>query len=69
MIRVQLLSHRKDKTMETREGGIPPSLRMRARMVLSTLSNPVLISKNREKTFSRGLCRVFTLLKRVRHAS
>jgi len=66
---VQLRSPRKDETPEIRLGGIPPSLRVQARIGLSTLSNPAFMSKNREDTLSLGLCRVFTSLKRVMTAS
>jgi len=38
-------------------------------VLLSTLSNPAFISRNREETFTRGLCRVLMSLVRVRHAS
>jgi len=67
--RVQLLSPNKDETQETREGGIPPSLKMRARVELSRLSNPAFMSKNRDETFRHGLCGVLTSLKRVRITS
>jgi len=46
-----------------------PSLRMRARVVLSMLLKPALMSKNREDPCSRGLCRVFTSLTSVSQMS
>jgi len=67
--RVQLRSPRKDETQETTYLGIPPSLRMGTRIELSTLLNPALMSKNKDETLRRGLCRVFTSLKRVRTVS
>jgi len=66
---VQLRSRKNDATQETRYRGIAPSLRMRARVGLSTLSKPALMSRNREDTFRRGLCRVFTSFMRVRQVS
>ena len=42
---------------------------MRVSVGLSTLSKLDLISRNREDTFRRGLCGVFTSLTRVRQAS
>jgi len=35
---------------------------------MSTLSNPVLKSKNRDETLRCGVCRILTSLKRVRHS-
>jgi len=67
--RVQLLSRRKDENQGTREGGVPLSLRMWARVVMSTLSNPALKSKNRDETLCCSVCRVLMSLKRVRDSS
>ena len=62
------LTHRKRNKLFADEGAIPPSLRIRARALLSPLSNPTLMSKKRDETLRRGLCRVFMSLDRVRTA-
>ena len=67
--KVQLRSPRNGETYETRYGGIPPSLRIRASVVLSRFSNPALMSRNKDEIFRCDLCRVLMSLERVRLAS